>query len=657
MRISQETIEQIKSRIDIVDVIGEFMTLKKVGMNFRGKSPFSNEKTPSFFVFPKNENFKDFSSGKAGDAITFLMEYDGLSYTEALLFLAKKYGIEVREEEVSPEKREEQNERESLLIVSNFAKNHYVQNLWETDEGKRIGLSYFKERGFTEDTIRKFELGYSLDAWDDLEKAALKQGYKKEYLEKTGLVVRKESANTQGEGEARTYDRFRGRVIFPIHSNTGKAIAFGARILTSDKNAPKYLNSPESDIYHKSSILYGIFQARRAIKSANNCYLVEGYTDVVSMHQAGVENVVASSGTSLTEEQIKLIGRHTENVTVLFDGDEAGIKASMRGIDMILEQGLNVRALVFPDGDDPDSYAKKVGDFNFREYIKDNSRDFISFKTELFARGSDKDPIKKAETINNIVGSIAKIPDPVKRTVYLKETGTLLDIEEETLIAELNKIILQKRREQKKDRPAREEPSRRYGEGIAESTPDITVEETTTEKYYAKSDPLILQERECLRLLICYGFNEIEDKYKLYDHYLEELEGIDFHHPLHIDILATFKENIQQEKVVNAEYFLKNGSEEVKQFVTDLVSSPYEVSGNWQRYSIVVPQETDILSNSVYTNLLRLKFRKIKKLIESNKRELKSEKDPDKQMELLKIHGELKKAEIEFAKPLGIVIS
>lgn len=646
MRISQDTIDEIKNRVDIVDVVGEFMTLKKVGMNFRGKSPFSNEKTPSFFVFPKNENFKDFSSGKAGDAITFLMEYDGLSYIEALLFLAKKYGIEVKEDEVTPEKKEEQSVRESLMIVVNFARDHYVKNLWETDEGKRVGLSYFKERGFSEDTIRKFELGYSLEAWDDLEKTALKSGYKKEFLEKSGLIVVKtvegDSQLQPQEQQTKSYDRFRGRVIFPIHSNTGKPIAFGARILTNDKKQPKYLNSPESEIYHKSNILYGISQARRAIKSENNCFLVEGYTDVVSMHQAGVENVVASSGTSLTEEQIKLIGRHTENITVLFDGDEAGIKASMRGIDMILEQGLNVKALVFPDGDDPDSYAKKVGDFNFREYLKENVRDFISFKTELFAKGADKDPIKKAETINNIVGSISKIPDPVKRTVYLKETSTLLDMDESVLIAELNKIILQKRSEKRKE---------------ARRTDPQPPPEEKEQNAYADVDPLTLQERECLRLLICYGFNDIEDQYKLCDHYLEELEGIEFQDPLHIEMLEIFKKNISEGKVITAEFFIKNGSEKAKKLVLDLISSPYELSENWQRYSIFVPREADILNNSVYTNLLRLKFRKIKKLIKNNLGDLKNEKDPDKQMELLKIQQELKKAEIEFAKPLGIVIS
>ncbi len=643
MKISQDTIDEIKSRVDIVDVVGEFLQLKKVGINYRAKSPFSNEKTPSFFIFPKNDNFKDFSSGKAGDAITFLMEYDGLNYVEAIRFLARKYGIEIQDEEQSPEQLQEQSERESLLILTNYAKDHYVNNLWEHEEGKRIGLNYFKERGFSEETIKKFELGYSLDQWDDLEKSALKAGYKKEFLEKTGLIVVK-PASEEG-GEEKSYDRFRGRVIFPIHNNTGKAIAFGARILTNDKKAPKYVNSPESDIYHKSKILYGIFQARRAIRSQDNCYLVEGYTDVISMHQCGVENVVASSGTSLTEEQIKSIGRLTENITVLFDGDEAGIKASMRGIDMILEQGLNVRALVFPDGDDPDSYAKKVGAFNFREYIKENSRDFLAFKTELFSKGAERDPIKKAETINNIVGSIAKIPDPVKRTVYIKETSVQLNIDEDVLIAELNKIILQRRRQKGQTRP----------EQLTEPMIEL-IEERESQKR-EEVDSLKLQERECIRLLICYGFNEIENKYRLHDHYLEELEGLEFTDGLHIEILETFKRNIEKGDVITADYFIKNGSDKVKKYVIDLISDQYEVSENWKRYSIFVPREIDVLDNSVYTNLLRFKFNRIKKLISNIKEDLKEETDMNKVEELLKIQMELDKAKLEFARPLGIVIS
>ncbi|MCK5281490.1 MAG: DNA primase, partial [Cyclobacteriaceae bacterium] len=372
MSVSQTTIDEIKSRIDIIDVISDFVTLKRTGQHYKGKSPFSDEKTPSFIVFPRNQNFKDFSSGKQGDAISFIMEYDGLSYIEAIKYLAKKYGIEIVEEEQSPEAVLKQNERESLFIILNYAKDYFKKTLFETEEGKSIGLTYFKERGFTEETIQKFELGYSLDQWNALETEAKSKGYNPDLLEKAGLIIRKEESQ---------YDRFRGRVIFPIHNSTGKAIAFGARILKNVKNQPKYLNSPETDVYHKSDVLYGLFQSGRAIRQMDNCFLVEGYTDVISLHQHGVENVVSSSGTSLTENQIKLIHRHTENITVLFDGDDAGIRASLRGIDMILQQGMNVKAVVFPGGEDPDSYSRKLGALDFQQFLKENAEDFIHFKT------------------------------------------------------------------------------------------------------------------------------------------------------------------------------------------------------------------------------------------------------------------------------------
>lgn len=612
-------------------------------MNFRAKSPFTEERTPSFFVFPKNENWKDFSSGKSGDAISFLMEYDGLSYTEAIQYLAKKYGVELQYEQSvdADQQQEEQNLRESLLIVSNFAKDHYVHNLWQTEDGKKIGLSYFTERGFSKETIEKFELGYSLDKWDDLLNAALKNGFKQEILEKAGLIIQKE--------EGKVYDRFRDRVIFPIHSHTGKAIAFGARILTSDKKQPKYLNSPETEIYHKGRILYGIYQARQAIRKEDNCYLVEGYTDVISLHQNGVANVVASSGTALTADQVKLIGRQTQNITVLFDGDEAGIRASLRGIDMILEQGLNVRAVVFPDGEDPDSYAKKFGGFNFNEYLKDNVRDFIAFKTDILSRDAKNDPIKRAETINSIVSSISKIPDPVKRSVYISETSQQLKIDEEVLLAELNKILLKQRQEKQK----KSAQQSRYS---SEEPPIELVEEQPQVKPQ-QTDPVELQERESIRLLISYGFNEIEEQYQLYHHYFEELQDIEFSNPLYKEILEIFKQKVSEGTIPTTEYFLNNCKEAIVKEVINLTASPYELSENWERYSIIVPKESDILSNSIYTNILRLKFRLIKKMIKKNNEALKSVQDPEKQLELLKMNQELKKAEMEYAKPLGIVIS
>ena len=359
--ISRETIDEVKNRIDIVDVISDFVSLKRSGQNYKALSPFNNEKSASFFVVPGKGIFKDFSSGKGGDAITFVMEHEGMSYTEAIRFLARKYGVEIKENAQSDEQREQQSEREGLYILMNYAKDYYKENLTQTEEGRGIGLSYFHERGFNDRTIQKFELGFALEGWNNLSDRAIKDNYNKELLEKTGLVVKNE--------DGRTYDRFRGRVIFPVHNLTGKVIAFGARMLGKEKNQPKYINSPETEIYHKSQVLYGLYQAKNSIRQHDNCILVEGYTDVISMHQADVENVVASSGTALTEDQIKLIRRFTENVTVLFDGDSAGIKAALRGIDLILKGGLNVRVVLLPDQEDPDSYSRKVGTTEFQKYL------------------------------------------------------------------------------------------------------------------------------------------------------------------------------------------------------------------------------------------------------------------------------------------------
>ncbi|MFN3840875.1 MAG: DNA primase, partial [Cyclobacteriaceae bacterium] len=375
--ISRSTIDEVKNRIDIVDVVSDFVSLKRSGQNYKALSPFTNEKTPSFYVVPSKGIFKDFSSGKGGDAITFVMEHEGLGYLEAIRYLAKKYGVEIIEEEQSAEDQASQNERDSLYIVMNFAKEYFKNLLHHDDEGRSIGLSYFRERGFNDRTLEKFDLGYSLNQWDHFEKHALGSGFSASVLEKAGLVISKE------DGQGKTYDRFRGRVIFPVHNLAGKVVAFGARTLSTEKNQPKYINSPETDIYHKSNVLYGLYQAKNEIRKQDFCYLVEGYTDVLSLHQSGIENVVASSGTALTEEQIRLMRRFTENVTVLFDGDAAGVKAALRGIDLILKGGLNVRVVLLPDGEDPDSYSRKMGSTEFSQYLKDNTKDFISFKIDL----------------------------------------------------------------------------------------------------------------------------------------------------------------------------------------------------------------------------------------------------------------------------------
>src|SRR5690349_13012221 len=433
--ITRDTIDEIKNRVDIIDVIGDFVSLKRSGQNYKALSPFTNEKTASFYVVPSKGIFKDFSSGKGGDAITFVMEHEGMAYPEALRYLAKKYGIEIKDEaNYSQEEQAHQSERDGLYIVMNFAKDYFRDLLVEHEEGKSIGLSYFRERGFNDRTISKFELGYSLNQWDNLTKTALAKGYSENMLEKSGLLIKKD--------DGKKYDRFRGRVIFPVHNLSGKVIAFGARILSKEKDQPKYINSPETEIYHKSNVLYGMFQAKNEIRKHDFCYLVEGYTDVISLHQAGIENVVASSGTALTEEQIKLMRRFTENVTVLFDGDAAGIKAALRGIDLVLKGGLNVRIVLLPDGEDPGSYSKKMGSTELNQYLKDHTKDFISFKIELYSADAAKDPIKKAELIRDIVTSITAIPDPLKRTVYLQECSKKLEVPLSILSIEVKKILL-----------------------------------------------------------------------------------------------------------------------------------------------------------------------------------------------------------------------
>ncbi len=641
MKIRQDIIDQIKSRIDIVEVLDDFLTLKKVGQNYRALSPFTDEKTPSFYVSPSKGIFKDFSSGKGGDAIAFIMELEGLSYLEAIKYLGKKYGIEIEEEAQTDEQIAQQNERESLYIALNFANEYYQNLLWHNTDGKAIGLSYFKERGFTDQIIKEFELGYSLDIWDGLMKEALDKGFKQEVLEKAGLIIAKED---------KRYDRFRGRVIFPIHNITGKPIAFGARTLVSDKKQPKYINSPETEIYHKSKVLYGIHQAKQAIRQADNCFLVEGYTDVISMHMADVKNVVASSGTSLTDEQIKLISRYTRNITVLFDGDAAGIRASLRGVDMILETGMNVKVVIFPDGEDPDSYARKSGSAQFQEYLQTESQDFIRFKISEYAKDGVSDPVKKADTIRNIVESISKIPDPIQRAVYVQESSKLLDIDESILIAEQNKILIKKHKEQRREKSNRQVEE----EALLDKLVQVDEEQTAL----AEVDALMWQEKESVRILLTYGINEVEDDVKLSQYMLQELEEINFNTPIYSEILTTIKEHLKKGVWVDASYFLNHGSEEVKQEVINLTTEKFDISENWHdMFKIHVPRESDIISNVVYTNIHRLKLRVIQKIIDEHLIRLKQEGDLEKQESLLKVIASYKKTEMEIASVLGNVVS
>ncbi|WP_396590537.1 DNA primase [Allomuricauda sp. R78024] len=434
--ISKTTIDQVYETARLEEVIGDFVQLKKAGSNFKGLSPFSDERTPSFMVSPVKQIWKDFSSGKGGNVVAFLMEHEHFTYPEAIKYLAKKYNIELEETEQSDEQKEQANERESMYLVSEYAQKYFKETLWESEPGKAIGLTYFKERGFTDDTIKKFGLGYGLDQWDAFTNTALEKGYQLEFLEKTGLTIVKEQAG----GESRKFDRFKGRVLFPIHSMSGRVLGFGGRILTNDKKAAKYLNSPESDIYHKSKVLYGIYFAKQSIAKEDNCFLVEGYTDVIQLHQRGVENVVASSGTALTPEQIRLINRLTKNITVLFDGDAAGLRASLRGIDLILEQGMNVKVCTFSEGEDPDSFAKNNTYEDLVLYLEENAKDFIQFKTSLLAEEAANDPIKRADTVRDIVNSISKIPDQIKKEIYIQECAKIMQISEEVLYNTLAQI-------------------------------------------------------------------------------------------------------------------------------------------------------------------------------------------------------------------------
>lgn len=434
--ISKTTIDQVYETARLEEVIGDFVQLKKAGSNFKGLSPFSDERTPSFMVSPVKQIWKDFSSGKGGNVVAFLMEHEHFTYPEAIKYLAKKYNIEIEETEQTNEQKEQANERESMYLVSEYAQKNFAETLWDSEPGKAIGLTYFKERGFTDETITKFGLGYALDEWEAFTKSALDNGYQLEFLEKTGLTIVKEQAG----GETRRFDRFKGRVLFPIHSMSGRVLGFGGRILTNDKKAAKYLNSPESEIYHKSKVLYGIYFAKQAIAKEDNCYLVEGYTDVIQFYQKGVQNVVASSGTALTPEQIRLVNRLTKNITVLFDGDAAGLRASLRGIDLILEQGMNVKVCTFPEGEDPDSFAKNNTYEDLVLYLEENAKDFIQFKTSLLAKEAANDPIKRADTVRDIVNSISKIPDRIKKEIYIQECAKMMQISEEVLYNTLAQI-------------------------------------------------------------------------------------------------------------------------------------------------------------------------------------------------------------------------
>ncbi len=622
--ISRSTIDRVFESARVEEVIGEFVQLKKAGSNFKGLSPFTDEKTPSFMVSPVKQIWKDFSTGKGGNAISFLMEHEHYSYPEAIRYLAKKYNIAIEETEQSDEEKEKVNERESMFLVSSFAKDYFCDVLKNTQLGKAIGGSYFKERGFRNDIIEKFDLGYCLDEWDAFTNAALSKGYDLKYLAATGLTIVKETLSN-GKGN-KQFDRFKGRVMFPIHSMSGRILGFGGRILTNDKKAAKYLNSPESDIYHKSKSLYGIYQAKKEIAKQDNCYLVEGYTDVISFHQSAIENVVASSGTALTADQIRLINRLTKNITVLFDGDAAGIRASIRGIDLILEQGMNVKVVQFPDGEDPDSFAKSHSDAELKTYLEESAQDFINFKVSLLLKDTKNDPIKKAGLIRDIVTSISKIPDSIQREVYVQECARIMDISERVLFSELAQLLSKKTKEEKKSYPTQEAPSTNLTQVSQEQVKEI--------------DTLFLLEKEIIRILLLYGNEEVsfvdfieeenengitkivEEKYsntiskELYLNLQED--EIEFTNPVFQFIYYEMIHQLNQSEKIAIDSFITHQNQDIATIVTAILmdDEKYFLS-NWERKNIYVTEAVEILPKLVTDAILNLRRVLIKKKIDT----------------------------------------
>ena len=628
--IDDSTIQEIKDRLDIVEVVSDFVSLKKSGSSYKALSPFSSEKTPSFFVSPSKQIFKCFSTGKGGDAIEFLKEVESLSYIEAIKYLAEKYGVEINETDQDYNKN---NDKESLLIILNKAKSFFIDNL-NSKEGKSLAKTYLEHRQVDVKMIEKFELGYSFDKWDLLYKYLIDNKFNEEHVSKAGLIL---------ENNNKKYDRFRGRLMFPIHNISGKVIAFGARLIKDEKNQPKYINSPETDLYIKSKVLYGLYQSKNYIRKFDKCYLVEGYTDVISLFQIGVENVVSSSGTSLTKDQIRLISRYTKNITILFDGDKAGINASLRGMDLILENDMNVNIVSFPDNEDPDSLSKRLGKEKFLNHLSKNEIDLIRYKVDILNSDFKNDPIKKSEMIFDIVRSISKIPNSIKRSVFIKETSSSLNINEESLITEMNKLLINKK--------------------VSKPLIDIGKSTDKNQDEINKIHGAInFHEKECIRMLVNYGTKDFEvvglNRKSFIEYFLNEIEDVEFNNENYLKIIKIFKEEFQKNNVIDINYFLNEKFSDLKDDIIDLSTSKYEISEKWKnKYNIHVTEETDTLKKTTYTNILRLKFRLIKKMIKDNLKNLNNINDLNLEKETLDIHNRLKSAEIEIAKKLGNVTS
>ena len=664
--IDQATVDKIIDSANILEVVSDFVTLRKRGVNYIGLCPFHDEKTPSFSVSPSKGICKCFSCGKGGSSVHFIMEHEQLTYYEALKYLAKKYNIEIEERELSDEEKQIKSDRESMLIVNSFAQEYFTNTLFQHAEGRSVGLAYFHERGFRDDIIRKFALGYSLEQRDALAVEARKRGYKEEYLLKTGLCLEGQNGFIS--------DRFRGRVIFPVFSLSGKTLAFGGRILKKSDKLAKYVNSPESEVYHKSNELYGIYQAKQAIVKNDNCFLVEGYTDVLSMHQAGVENVVASSGTSLTPGQIRLIHRFTNNITVIYDGDAAGIKASLRGIDLILKEGMNIKVVLLPDGDDPDSFAKKQSASSFTEYIKTHEVDFIRFKTNLLLDSAGNDPIKRAELISDIVQSIAIIPDTIIRSVYTKECSRLMEISEEVLLREINKIKLNQLQNStspnKKSEveipvslqtPATDETSQNDTAKVTEPDSSGYIQ---AKRVPSPLDPF---ERTLIRYMIRYGFQDLfsytneetgeTEIWKVTPYIISDLQNdeIEFQHPLYKRVITEINSVFEQEGEHLTRYFLAHPDAEISSLAVDMVSEKYQLSKIHTKFQTIESEETrlpDLIPRALFELKDAITSQNIKRIREEIK-QAAGGKDSNRTAQLMSELSGLYELKAALAKQLG----
>ena len=638
--ISQQSIQQILSRIDIIEIVGGFVKLKKRGANYLGLCPFHNEKTPSFTVSPTKEIYKCFGCGRSGNSISFLMEHEKYSYVEALRWLANKYNVEIEETETSPEAKQIQQVSDSLYILNKFAQQYFSNALLNEDEGQDNGLSYLKERGFREDVIKKFQLGYCSQQRDAFAKAALSAQYNPEILQKSGLVVLRDE---------KLVDNYRGRIIFPVHNHSGKVLGFGARIMGKNDKAPKYINTPENEIYVKSKILYGSYLARQAIDKNDECLLVEGYTDVISLHQAGIENVVASGGTSLTQDQLRLVKKYTNNLTIIYDGDSAGVKAALRGLDMALEEGLNVKLVLIPDKEDPDSYVHKIGAARFQDFIKANKKDFILFQLEVSLHDAGADTNKKAEVVNQIAETISrlnKVEDFTKQQDYIRRCAELLKIEETGLNALVNKFIRQKISKQELKLPFDEA---KYYE-----------EQTQTKGYEDDTMQLLqrdeLQERALVRSLIDFGLKQWDEEVRVADYILDDYTDlVDDKKLLHI--IETYKAWYEAKLEPTDKNFLYHEDQELSKDVVSLLDFPYELSHNWkEHFEGKIFTREELYLEEVRSTMNYLKLRKIKKLIEENQKDLERLHTSEEQVVLIQTHQHLKQMEIDLTKQMGTVI-